>query len=145
MLMSLSTRSMSGCSLRRVSASTPLCAKTKSKRFSRICRLKRCRISSSRSGSSSTTRILVDMIRPAGLAGGRLVGVHRRAAARQLDDELRETPAFGLDAQAPLVLPDDDVLADGEPEPGALTRGLGGEKRLEDLLDDLVGNAVAVV
>src|SRR5437762_12894892 len=108
MLMSLSTRSTLGCSLSRASASTPLCANRKSKRPSLIWRRKRCRISSSRSGSSSTTRILVDMMAPVG----------------QDDDELGEPSALGLDRQAAAVAFDDDVVADRQPQAGALAGGL---------------------
>src|SRR6185369_4254279 len=120
MLMSLRMRSTLGFSSRRASASTPLCANTNVNRPSRICRRKRCVMSSSRSGSSSTTRILVDIQAPVGSAPGGVDGQH--------DDELGELAALGLDRQAAAVLLDDDVVTDGEAEPGALPGRLGGEK-----------------
>src|SRR4051794_37028065 len=111
MLMSLRTRSTSGCAVSCASASTPLCANRKSKRPSLIWRRKRCRISSSRSGSSSTTRILVGMVTP---------GQH--------DDELGELASLGLDRETAAVPLDEDIVGDRQAEAGALARGLGGEE-----------------
>src|SRR5580704_4710588 len=60
MLMSSSMRSMSGSADSAVSASPPWCAKRNSNSSSRIWARKRCRIRSSKSGSSSTARILAE-------------------------------------------------------------------------------------
>src|ERR1700722_2757644 len=60
MLMSSSMRSMSGSADSAVSASPPWCAKRNSNSSSRIWARKRCRIKSSKSGSSSTARILAE-------------------------------------------------------------------------------------
>src|SRR5262245_18120657 len=86
-------------------------------------------MSSFKSGSSSTTRILVSIGTPDG----------------QHDHELGESSRLRLDRHLAAVQPDDDVVADREAEAGPLSGRLGREKRLEDLRADVVRDAVAVV
>src|SRR5262245_66393272 len=87
-------------------------------------------MSSLRSGSSSTTRIL---------AGGIGTPVGQR------DDEFGERPRVGLHDHLAAVAADDDVVADREAQTGALACGLGRKERFEDFGTNALGNAVAVV
>jgi hypothetical protein len=54
--------------------------------------------------------------------------------ARQPDDELREHAGFAVDVDRAAVLLDDDVVAHGEAEAGALAGGLGREEGIEHLV-----------
>src|SRR3984957_13826018 len=71
MLMSSSIRSTSGSAASNSSASSPCCAKRKTNSPSRIWRRKRCRMSDSKSASSSTARILAGPVKEVSLAGQR--------------------------------------------------------------------------
>src|SRR5262245_18036587 len=68
----------------------------------------------------------------------RAIGSHRQ--------EYGEAGVAGLrlDLELAAVLLD-DLVADGEPEPGALAHVLGGEERIEDARQHVGGNAMAVV
>src|SRR5260221_7847601 len=52
----------------------------------------------------------------------------------QRDHELGEPTRLALERQLPAVPLDHDVVADREPEPGALPGRLGGEERGEDAI-----------
>src|SRR4051812_38369326 len=64
---------------------------------------------------------------------------------RERNDELRELALLRFHADFSSVLLHYDVVAHRQPEPGAGTRRLRGEKRFEDLFADMFRNAIAVV
>src|SRR4051794_41983533 len=68
----------------------------------------------------------------------------RAHAAGQGDHEL-DALARAYEIERPAVALHDDVVADGEAEPGALARRFGGEERREDAVPDLGGDAAGVV
>ena len=63
---------------------------------------------------------------------------------RQQDDE-PGVAGLGLHPQIAVVLLDDDPAGQIQPEPGALAERLGGEERVEDAADDVLGDARSVV
>ena len=67
------------------------------------------------------------------------------AAARQNDPEFGELTGLRIDLYRPGMLLDDDVVTDGQAEPGPFTGRLGREERVEQLLLHLGRNAGAVV
>src|ERR1043166_2594742 len=150
MLMSVRTISMSAFSSNFCSASTPFWANTKRNSSFRICRRNFWRISNSRSGSSSTTRILTGMAlssrRP---CRAYLVEHTSRRISRcrlgQDDDELGVASLLALHSQLAFVLLDHAVVGDRQTQPGALPGWFGGEEGVEDLLAHGGRDAVAVI
>src|SRR5688572_12275627 len=63
----------------------------------------------------------------------------------QADDETRALSWSALDVELSTVFGNDDRPRDGEPLAGTFADGLGGEERIEDLVEMLRGNAAAVV
>ena len=55
------------------------------------------------------------------------------------------SPGLGLHPKVAVVLLDDDPAGQVQAEAGALAERLGGEERIEDVLDDVRGDAGAVV
>ena len=62
----------------------------------------------------------------------------------QVDNHFGEFAGFGLDPDVAAVLAD-DVAGEREAEAGALVGRLGREEGMEDLLDQLVRDAAAIV
>src|SRR5947208_1269427 len=62
----------------------------------------------------------------------------------QLDGEFRSAvrPVGGVNLAAEIL---DDPIGNGEPKPESFTRRLGGEERIEDAVDLVRGNTIAVV
>ena len=69
----------------------------------------------------------------------------RPVSTRQPDSEFSELTDPAIDGDRAAVLLGHDVVADREPEPGALTGWLGGEEGLEQLVLNLGWNADAIV
>jgi hypothetical protein len=67
------------------------------------------------------------------------------ARSRQHDAEFGELPGLGVYLDRPTMLFHDDVVAHGQPEPGAFAGRLGGEERVEHLLLHVRRNPGAVV
>ena len=63
---------------------------------------------------------------------------------RQVNVETASLPGLALRAHSPTVV-DQNVLDHGQPQPGALASLLGGEKRVENLVQDLLAHAAARV
>ena len=65
--------------------------------------------------------------------------------ARENDPKFGELAGLGIDLYRPAMLLDDDVVTDGQAEPGPFTGRLCREERIEQLLLHLGWNAGAVV
>src|SRR6185437_8296581 len=122
----------------RASASAAELAKSIRKRCARKSWRNCWRNSASTSGSSSTTKTRTLTSRP-------LIPVCNAAGARQPHRKFGELPRFGFDLDRTAVLLYDDVVTHRQAEPGAFTRRLGGEERVEHLFPHLGRNAGAVV
>src|SRR6516162_5160555 len=70
---------------------------------------------------------------------------HRMSASRQPHRELGEVTDFAIDRDGAAVLLRYDLVADRQPEPGALASRLGREERLEQLVPVFQGNTDAIV
>src|SRR6516164_2054853 len=70
---------------------------------------------------------------------------HCLSASRQPHRELGEVTDFAIDRDGAAVLLRYDLVADRQPEPGALAGRLGREERLEQLVPVFQGNTDAVV
>src|SRR5215469_365143 len=70
---------------------------------------------------------------------------HRMSASRQPHRKLREVTDFAVDRDGAAVLLGYDLVADRQPEPGALAGRLGREERLEQLVPVFQGNTDAIV
>src|SRR6266481_2563947 len=132
----------SGSAARRARASSPWPARSTRNSAARIASSE-----SSTRGSSSTIRIVVSSTGPpqgyarrtylssAGFATRRSSGRRRPGRAgpgdREPKREHRSAGGWALGPDLPAMLRD-DLVADGEAEPGALADGLGGEERVED-------------
>src|SRR5215472_4089671 len=117
-------------------ASSPEAAKCRTYVPWRASRRKRWRNMSATSGSSSTTRMLKVM--PSSCHCG-LPGT------RQADREFGEFAGFAVDCNRAAVLLRDDIIADREPEPGALAGRLGRKERLKQPVPDFGRDTGAVV
>ena len=73
-----------------------------------------------------------------------LAGRELGRVRRQIDDHFGKRVGLGIDPDTSPMLAD-DVVRQGKAQPGALVRRLGGEKRIEYLVDDVGWNAAAVV
>src|SRR3974390_3747179 len=87
------------------------------------------RKSSATSGSSSTTRMRRFMRAPTLRQQG--------CRAGQNNPEFSELAGLGLDFDPAGMLFDDDIVTDGQTEPGALARRFGCKERVEHLFFDL--------
>src|SRR3954469_10399071 len=150
MLMSEKTRirlASSGTVIRS-SASLAELANLIRNRPERSSRLNCCWKREATSGSSSTTRIRTLMPRASSACSaceGRIRRRVRRRGAGQDDRELGELTGLGRDGDLAAVLLHDDVVAQGQAEPGALAGRLRGKEGVEHLGLDLVRDADAVV
>src|SRR5690242_17307992 len=70
--------------------------------------------------------------------------VRLRRFDRQEHGKSRALADLGGHLDAPAVLLH-DLVGDGKPQPGALPHFLGGEKRVEDLGEDALRNAMPIV
>src|SRR5690606_586287 len=122
----------------------------------RPCTCTRCRLAARRGRCSRRSSNIACSCRaprrPARRCGSELARSLARSLAHsrifagcgQLDDEAGSVTGSILERQSTAVLGHDPV-ADREPEPGPLIAALGGEERVEDAPDDVLGDAAAAV